>query len=416
MKILHHRAILLTVMSSLLYISANHLMAAPQGETRVVTSDKLDTLYSYKQSFAIDSDKIITNPELTRFSMTVDSILKADSVTFVNVTGIASIDGPEALNNRLAKARAESMAYWLKKTTQVDPATMTVSWIGEDWTWFEQLVAADPKVPGQQQVLDIARSKTTTIPEKEVQLKKLNGGATWRYLAKTILPAMRVAELDLGGYRKFLVHIEPTPEPEPVVEVIEEVVEEVVEVPVEPEYETWMHKLYLKTNAPAWLLLWINAAIEYDLAPHWSVALPIYYSGFNYFTSKLKFRTFTVVPELRYWPKRDNMGFFVNVHAGMSFYNYAKGGDWRYQDYKGHTPALGGGIGIGYRWYFCKNHRWSMEAAVGAGVYRLHYSIFQNFHNGLIVGHRKRTFIGVDQAALSFAYSFGVKERKEVRK
>lgn len=175
------------------------------------------------------------------------------------------------------------------------------------------------------------------------------------------------------------------------------------------------HKIYVKSNAPAWLMLWVNAAVEYDLASHWSVALPIYYSGWDYFSSKLKFRTFSVVPEIRYWPRNDNMGFYVNGHLGLNQFNYAKGGEWRYQTYKGHTPALGGGVGVGYRWYFCKNHRWTMEASLGCGVYHLDYSIFQNIPNGLIVGRRKRTFFGIDQAALSFAYSFGVK-RKEVAK
>ena len=126
--------------------------------------------------------------------------------------------------------------------------------------------------------------------------------------------------------------------------------------------------IYVKTNAPAWLLLWVNAGFEIDIAPHWSFNVPIYYSGWNYFTSKLKFRTFSVVPEFRWWPRKDNMGFFLNAHLGLNQFNYAKGGDWRYQTWHGHSPALGGGIGLGYRWNFCKNHRWSMEAAVGAGV------------------------------------------------
>ena len=177
----------------------------------------------------------------------------------------------------------------------------------------------------------------------------------------------------------------------------------------------WSTNLYLKTNAPAWFMLWINAAVEYDLAPHWSVAIPLYYSGFNYFTRKLKFRTFSVVPEIRWWPQKNNTGFFLNAHFGMSLFNYAKGGEWRYQTYKGRTPALGGGVGLGYRWFFCHDHRWSMEAGIGAGVYSLDYSIFRNIPDGEIVGRRKRTFFGVDQASLSFEYSFGTKRKETGR-
>lgn len=416
MRYKFQRAILPALLVSLFSYGGLTAQTTPQPEVREVvkTSDRLDTLYTFRQPFMIDSGKIISSPKFEQLSVTVDSILRTDSVTFVDVTGIASVDGPENLNNQLAKERAEALADWLKNNTEVDPSIVTVAWIGEDWTWFEQLVKEDPAIPAREEVLSIVASKSTDIATKEAQLRRLSEGSTWKYLAQHIFPKMRVAVLDLGGYQRFIVKLEPEPPvEEPQEEIIEEQVVEEEAEPVAPEI--WERKLYLKTNAPAWLMLWVNAAVELDLAPHWSAAIPIYYSGWNYFTSKLKFRTFSVVPEIRWWPRADNMGFFLNAHFGLNQFNYAKGGDWRYQTYHGHSPALGGGIGLGYRWHFCRNHRWSMEAAVGAGVYHLDYSIFQNIHNGLIVGRRIRTFFGVDQAALSFVYSFGV-ERKEVRK
>lgn len=386
--------------------------------TVIKPDGKPDTLFRFREQFRIDSDKLIPSDRLNNFALEVDSILKADSITFVDIRGLASIDGPEALNNRLAKARAQAMDHWLRTKTDVSPGMITTSSIGEDWEMFLELVKNSPDLPARQQVINIINSNKT-IAAKEAELRILNEGRSWDYMAKYIFPPMRVAEVSLGGYKKFRVIID-NPLPLPTVDVVEtEIVEETPEEPSEILMagvdEEWYKKFYIKTNAPAWLCLWINAAAELDIAPHFSVNLPIYYSGFNYFTTKLKFRTFSVVPEIRYWPKADNTGFFVNAHLGMSLYNYAKGGDWRYQDYKGHTPALGGGVGLGYRFYFCKNKRWTMEAAVGAGVYKLDYSIFQNFTDGLIVGRRQRTFFGIDQAALSFAYSFGL-NRKGVSK
>lgn len=170
-------------------------------------------------------------------------------------------------------------------------------------------------------------------------------------------------------------------------------------------------KLYIKTNAPAWLMLWTNIAFEIDIAPHWSAQLPVYYSGFNYFRRDVKFRTFSFLPEVRWWAGADNTGFFANLHFGCGWYNYAKGGEFRYQDHDRNTPALGGGVGVGYRFHFCSNRRWTMEAAVGCGVYRLDYDIFRNVDNGLIMGREQRTFFGIDQAALSFSYSFGLEKK-----
>ena len=79
-------------------------------------------------------------------------------------------------------------------------------------------------------------------------------------------------------------------------------------------------------------MLLANIAVEFDCAPHWSVQLPIYYSGFNYFTSRRKFRTFAIIPEARYWFRSDNQGWFAGAHLGMAYYNIALGGTTRYQD------------------------------------------------------------------------------------
>lgn len=400
-----------TLLGAVLPATSQVTLPAPSPHQRImdVPGKSPQVLFGIKEKFAMDSSRIVPAPELNRVAVTVDSIIRADSVTFVDIKGFASIDGPVALNRRLAKARAEAMAYWLKKSTNIDPTLISIYSNGEDWGMFDSLVRNDKNMPYREEVLNISRSYRS-VAQKQYALKTLDGGRVWSYMAVNIFPEMRIAEVSVGGFKKFKVKIE-----QPIIEDIVEEVMEVVEVIDEEPADYWTRNLYVKTNAPAWLCLWINAAVELDLAPHWSVALPIYYSGFNYFTSKLKYRTFSVTPEVRYWPKAENMGFFVNGHFGMDLFNCADGGDERYQTYKGHTPALGGGVGIGYRWYFCKNHRWSMEAAVGAGVYKLDYSVFQNIHNGLIIDRRKKTWFGVDQAALSFEYSFGV-QRKEVKK
>ena len=171
----------------------------------------------------------------------------------------------------------------------------------------------------------------------------------------------------------------------------------------------YKHSVYLKSNLPAWVMLWANAAIEVDLAPHWSLSMPIYYSGWNYFSSRVKFRTFTFIPEARWWVKGDNMGLFVNAHLGVGSYNYADKGEYRYQDKNGNTPALGGGLGIGYRFECCscKSKNWTIEVEIGAGAYRLSYDRFLNYPNGPLIDSKKRTFFGIDQASLSFCYRFG---------
>lgn len=148
------------------------------------------------------------------------------------------------------------------------------------------------------------------------------------------------------------------------------------------------------------------------MAERWSIQLPVYYSGFNYFTYTRKFRTLAIVPEVRYWFSDNNNGLYAGVHVGAAWYNVAFGGEKRYQDHNRHTPALGAGMNIGYRFHFTRNSRWLMELSLGVGVYELNYDIFRNKKNGLIIGQEKRTFFGLDQAAVSVAYRFDLPRKK----
>lgn len=174
------------------------------------------------------------------------------------------------------------------------------------------------------------------------------------------------------------------------------------------------HGLHLKTNLVAWGLAITNVAIEADITKHLSIAVPVMYSAYNYFTPTVKFRTFSIQPEIRYWIKENNEGFFAGAHFGLAYYNVAVNGIKRYQDHDGKSPALGGGISIGYRLPLSKKHpNWKVEFTVGAGAYRLHYDTFYNVENGRLIGTHKKTYWGVDNAAINISYRFDLNKRKK---
>ena len=155
----------------------------------------------------------------------------------------------------------------------------------------------------------------------------------------------------------------------------------------------------------------VNLGVEVDMARHWSFALPIYYSAWNYFTYSLKFRTLNFKPEFRYWFSSENEGWYLGAHGGAAWYDFGFKGKYRYQDHDGHTPALGGGISAGYRLPISKNRRWHVEFGVSGGVYRLHYDKFLNVPNGRLMGSEKRTYVGLDDVSVSFSYSFDLKKK-----
>ena len=99
----------------------------------------------------------------------------------------------------------------------------------------------------------------------------------------------------------------------------------------------------------------------------------------------------------------------------MAYYNLAFNRTFRYQDRDGHTPALGGGIALGWRFRLNSDPNLTMEASIGAGAYRMHYDVFYNRPGGLLYDTRKRTYIGLDQASLSLTYRFGICKRSETK-
>jgi len=141
------------------------------------------------------------------------------------------------------------------------------------------------------------------------------------------------------------------------------------------------HTISVKTDALANGLLIFNVAAEIDIAPYWTFNLPIHYSGWDYFRSTTKFRVFSLQPEVRYWTPGAK-GLFCGAHLGLTYFNIAVNGTYRYQDTQRRRPALGGGVAIGYRMAFRRNPRWFVEFSAGLGVYDVHYEKFINEKNG----------------------------------
>lgn len=169
---------------------------------------------------------------------------------------------------------------------------------------------------------------------------------------------------------------------------------------------------YLKTNIPAWGLLIANLQAEMDVTDHLSVMLPVYWSGWDYGKRTLKFRTFTVLPEVRGWLRPDNQGLFAGVHGGFCYYNVAFDKDKRYQDKDGRTPAWGGGVTLGYRLPIRGRSPWQFEFSAGFGIYHLDYDTFRNGGNGYKTGNHSRTFYGLDNFAVCISYRFDQKRMR----
>ena len=289
---------------------------------------------------------------------------------------------------------------------------------GEDWDGIVTKLQQSTQ-PWKEDVLEIIGQEGKDSDSIKKDLMAYDGGKAWKYMMHNWFPDLRRFVIIL---RKELDLSELPELPDPVIDDIPiTCIEDTIflsptELYVAPmEYRRSHFNLVLKTNGLGWLMLHGNAAVEMDFAPHFSLALPFYYSGgLDYFTSDLKFRGIVFQPELRYYFK-DNDGWYIGAHFGMGWYNFAINGRYRIQD-SDKRPALGGGLGAGYQYSFSKVPGLGLEFGIGAGAYHAVFDKFYNEPNGAYAARRQnKTFIGIDNIAVSVTYDFG-KTGKEGRK
>lgn len=346
-----------------------------------------------------------------------DSLTRVSNVRF---RGTASPDGGYEFNRWLSANRLRTFKELVRNYITLPDSIIVSNVDAVPWDEFRREVAASD-IPHRDEVLAIIDEGPNVVPwfnnrhidARLLKLKSMYHGQVWEVLKEPILRDLRYGEVDFEYY--LMPDLTPPsaslsfaklPPLEPSLS------------PIYIPYEVWMPRLHLKTNLIGLAMLSANLAVEYDLARHWSVTLPIYYCAMDWFKSTIKFRNFTIQPELRYWFRHsDNDGWFVGAHLEMEYYNFAFDGEYRYQDYRGRTPALGGGLSFGYRKPISKNKRWRMEFTLGAGIYPLDYSLFYNtpdVKDGQWAGRRKETYVGLDQVAVTLAYSFDMKKRMKI--
>lgn len=386
-------------------------------------------------SAAVDPGFADNARQLSAIVEFLDSVGRDSSleITGISFCGTTSLEGSSQLNRKLAGKRLAALESVIRERVAIPDG-----WITRDdnyipWEELKAWVRASATLPQKDAVLEIIGREPrmveyaggTTIDARIPELERLDGGSAWKELNR-FFSDMRSASAVIVTLRKqepAVVEPEPVADPEPDPEPVPEPEPEVISAPEpEPECETvpdplpvlpqgFVRRAHLKTDLVGWGLSAANIAGEIDLCEHWSFALPLYYSGVNLYLDNLKFRTFSVAPEFRYWFSALNDGLFVGGHLGMAYYNFAFMGDWRYQDHDGNTPALGGGLSIGYRLPITRDGRWKLEFSVGGGAYRAHYDVFDNVPGGLLVETRKKTYVGPDQATVSFAYAFDIMKK-----
>ena len=133
---------------------------------------------------------------LSQITEAVQSIeASGDSrVSRVVIAGFASPEGSVSHNERLAWDRAQAIKNWLLEHTPVPEEKVRVYNGAEDWRGLRLLVEGSD-LEGKEQALEIIDRilPTDDSTGRLAQLKRLNGGQTYRYLFEHFFPELRNA-------------------------------------------------------------------------------------------------------------------------------------------------------------------------------------------------------------------------------
>lgn len=403
-----------------------------------INSIEIDTLYN-------DNSQVIK--ELKEYISTLSqdtTIIISD----LSLSAFASPEGTETINTRMVRGRLNAIENLVLNNIDIPDSIITRNEQHLSWRDLE-LMIQESNLYRKGDVLTIIdeildlESKKTPYNRSVLKLKALENGNIWEEIDHRFFNRMRSASVIFSTKEKEIVNQEIVQKDSTIVAIVEKelAVEDAPVVPVVPvkieeemiidtnislmtskpeivpmtedEIGDWHQGLYLKTNVLGLGLAMVNTAVEIDLMQHLSLTLPIYYSTWNYFKQTIKFRTLMTQPELRYWLSENNEGLFVGAHFVLAQYNIAVDGNYRYQDHDTKTPSLGGGISLGYRMPISKNNKWSIEFMIGGGVYGLHYDTYYNVEDGKYIDTNKKTYCGIDNAAINITYKFDLNRRKK---
>ena len=344
------------------------------------------------------------------------------NISRVIVNASASPEGSAEVNERIAYSRAQNIAEYLSLTLRFDPNHFEVHFKELDWNLFEELVREDPYVPMRRQLLPLIEARDL----RRIKVERFQ--RSWDYLLENIFPEMRstvvVFEYEAAPVAPAapetpqapvveVPQVQDTPAPEPVYNRLPPPLPDDDELDLEYDFsDKWPWSWYLKTNLPAWGLLNMNVAVEFEMGRHMSFSLPVYYSAVDWFNVQDKFRVFGTQPELRFWFRDNFSGPFLAAHGTVAFYNIAtRNGTFRFQDRDGRTPAYGGGFNFGWKFRLDPNgsDRWGLELCVGGGYLHLDYDMFYNVENGRYSASDVYDYIGLDHASFSLTYRFGAR-------
>lgn len=111
-------------------------------------------------------------------------------ITHILIVGFASFDASQAYNNKLARNRAKTIKEYMKSNyPQLNDSIFAVENGGESWTELRYGLS-QVEFEGRDEVLQIIDTEPN-LDIREVKIKKLHGGETYRYMRDELKQILR---------------------------------------------------------------------------------------------------------------------------------------------------------------------------------------------------------------------------------
>ena len=107
----------------------------------------------------------------------------------IAIAGFASPEGKLQHNIRLSEGRAEALKNHIENRHNFTNTVLKVSPGSENWDGLKQVVLTS-EIPYKNQILEII-DKVDDLDLREAEIKKIDGGTTYRFLLQTVYPGLR---------------------------------------------------------------------------------------------------------------------------------------------------------------------------------------------------------------------------------
>lgn len=321
----------------------------------------------------------------------IRSAAAANTLNHIDIHSFASPDGPLELNEFLAEMRGNTLKNYIIDKTGIDSTYISSISGGIAWDELRNIVAANPGIPSQKEILNIlddttlhASSKSAVIAKsregefsedkRKQKLQSIDNGEAYQWLLKNIFPALRYAvaitvyQNSDSGENRFADNQTVDSDTLCVTDTIGRVFIE--EPPISddtslsftttPEPKLF-HLFALKTNLLYYLVLTPNIELEWLINRKWSAAIGFDGTSIGKYSDKYTYRLGIISAEGRRWikPRAPWHGMFVGVFAGGGWYDFLN----KDRGYYGEGGMVG--VSFGYMWPVRRNL--SFEGSIGAG-------------------------------------------------